>query len=427
MIGLRTEWLGPPRVRAALLAALVGAGLVPVLDRDMPWLGSWKVALDQGTFSITTLGPVAAGIACSVYVRIRRSEVPELLAQARRPWLGWLAPGIGVWGLASLAVVLICAFTTTVTWAIGAHAYPDLFWVVPPALAVLAAEVAIGALIGSQVQHHWATPWAAVIVFMVYILSSVGVLPGVFRTGGVTGTLAGQTFHAPTFAWQALAGVGLAGGAMALSRWELFRVSGPVSRGATGLALVGAVVAMFQLRGDSDERYVFAATVQYECREGEPTVCMLLETTRPLDDLSAKMRSLSDHLEAAGAQLPEQFRQRVPGEPDPHHGFLRMRGDAVLAATVDYLTAAESLAQPAGCSAYSSDDPRVLPEVWFTVDDVLVRWLLVQEGHETAPSDGALADWWALPRARQWPWVRATYDALRDCRLHALRLPTSAS
>ena len=55
----RTEWLGAVRVRVLLVCALTAAGLVPVLSREASWLGSWKMALDWGTSSITLLGPVA--------------------------------------------------------------------------------------------------------------------------------------------------------------------------------------------------------------------------------------------------------------------------------------------------------------------------------------------------------------------------------
>jgi hypothetical protein len=423
MIGARGEWLDRPHIRICLVVVMIAAGLVPVLSRRAEWLGSWKMALDQGTFSITLVGPVAAGIACAVYVRFRRSGVPDLLSQAGRPWVGWITPAFGVWILASLAVILICAFTTTATWAVGAHAYPELSWVVPAALIVLGAQIAIGALMGSQIPHYWAVPWAGVIVFTLYILSSVGVLPGVFRTGGVTGSLAGETFAARPIWLQALAALGIAVAAMALSWWDLFRISSLPHRVGVVVVLCGAIPALLQLPADSDLRYAPQAVVDYDCRDGRPTVCMLEETTRPLDDLAAAMQRLARPLLAAGARLPDRFTQSTHLAMDPSDGVINL--DDELSAEVSVEAAARSLSVPAACPAYSSDDPDAFPEVLFAVRDVLVRWILVQDGQETPPSgDHPTADWWALPLEQQRPWVRSTYDALRDCRLFDLHLPS---
>lgn len=423
MSAVRTEWLGSLRVRTALVVALVVAGLAPALSRGDDLLGSWKVALDHGTFGITTLGPVAAGIACTAYVRIRLAGMPELLSQAARPWVAWCAPAVGVWLLASLAVVLVCVATTTAAQAAGATTFPELSWVVLPALAVLGAEVAVGALIGSLAQRYWAAPWAAVAVFTLYILSSVGVLPAVFRTGGVTGSMAAETFRAQPLVLQGVAALGVAAGAMALSRWELFRVSHRGNQALSAVTVVAAAVALLGLTGDDDERYVFVDDVVYECREGTPTVCMTEETTRPLDDLATTMQQLAEPLVEAGITLPERFVQEAGPATEVTDGSLRLL-DEELSAEVSDVSAARSLAQPADCPAYSSDDPRDLPEVWFAVDDVLVRWLLVQDGRQSPPSAGhPLAAWWEAPYRVQLRWVRATYDALRECRLLDLRLP----
>ena len=424
MIGVRNEWLGTPRVRLALAAAMVAAGMVPVLSREASWLGSWKMALDWGTFSITLLGPVAAGTACAVYVRNRRAQLPELLSQAARPWLGWVAPALVVWLLAAVGVVLICAATTTATWAAGANAYPSVSWVVLPALVVLAADVAVGALIGSVVGHPFAAPWAAVTTFTLFILTSTSVIPGVFRTGGVSGSLAGGTFVTRTLVLQAVAALGFAAGAMALSHVDLFRDSSLLTRVVTAVTIVGTAVALFGLNGDH-ERYALVADPEYECREGPPAVCMLAETTRPLDDIAGRMQRLSEHLTVAGASLPDRWLQ-VMGTPHPADGAINVPSDYVLDDQVSDADAAEALSTPADCPAYSSDDPTVPLEATFAIRRILTRWILVQAAQEPAPSDGPLAAWWALPPEEQHPWVRTTYDALRDCRLGDLRPPRSA-
>lgn len=418
----RPEWLGAARVRVLLVCALAGAGLVPVLSRGASWLGSWKMALDWGTSSITLLGPVAAGIACTVYVRIRQAQLPELLSQAARPWLGWVAPAAAVWVLAAAAVLMICALTTTAASATGAHAYPGLSWVVLPALVVLAADIGLGALIGSAVGNYWAAPWAAVAAFTLFVLSSIGVVPGVFDTGGVTGSLSGETFAARVLVLQGVAGLGLAAGAMALSHWELFRVSSLGTRVATGVTVAGTVVALFQLNGDH-ERYVALDRVAYECAGDRPTICLAQETTRPLDDLAGKMHGLAEHLDAAGVRLPDRFVQRT-GTPVVDSGAISMPSEVELTDHVSYSDAAASLATPADCPAYYGD---TFPERLFAIKGIVERWILVQDGREPVPAEGPFVGWWASPVTQQHPWIRATYDALRSCRLHALRPPPTTA
>ncbi|WP_322937356.1 hypothetical protein [Nocardioides bizhenqiangii] len=421
---MRSEWLGSPLVRLGLLVALLAAGLVPVMSRGGQWLGSWKLALDWGTSSVILLGPVAAGIACGVYARIHRAGLADLLGQAVRPWRGWVTPALAVWGLAGTALLLLCGFTTTAAWLAGATAYPHLWWVVLPALLVLGAQVALGGLVGGLTGRYWAVPWVAVGTFVLFILTSIGVIPVVFDTGGATGTLAGQTYSPPWFAFQSVVAVGVAATAMTVSNRELFRVSPLPWKLGTGAAAGAAALTLVFVDAPL-ERYEPVRSIGYECRDGRPRVCMTEDARRPLDDLATKMQRLAGALEAAGAHLPDRFVHARPGStPAQDAGVLRLFVDEVLAERVGYPAAAESLTTPAPCAAYSSDDPRDLPETWFAVNATLVRWLLVQEGEESVPSgDHPMADWWALPVEQQYAWVRATYSALRDCRLRDLRLP----
>lgn len=422
MTGLRGEWLGRPWFRAVLLAVLVGVGLIPVLTSGS-WLGSWKVALDSGIFSVTLLGPAAAGIACTVYARIRRAGFDDLLASSSRPWLGWVAPAAGVWLLAVLALLIICAVTTATSWWAGSRPYPELSWVLLPTAAVLAAQVGLGALVGARSGQYWAAPWAAIATFGLFILSSIEVIPVVFRTGGTTGDLAGETFYVPTFGYQAVVAVGCAAVALALSHRTLFGLASLLWRGTTVVAAGAAAVALVVL-DPSGELYAVDDSTGLACVEGRPTVCLLEDAARPLDDLAAQMQALATHLETAGATVPDRFAVPLPGgRTDPGVGFIHLVGDERLAATVGPEAAARSLTKPTDCPAYSSDDPRALPESWFAVAATLERWLLVQEGDAAAPTDGRTARWWALSAHEQHPWVRATYDALRDCRLDDLRLP----
>lgn len=424
MAGVRSEWLGSGRVRVALAVTLVAAGLVPVLSRQAQWLGSWKLALDWGTSSLILLGPVAAGIACGVYVRLRRAGIADLLGQSARPWRGWTAPALAVWVLGSGAMVALCLSATTAAWLAGATAYPRLGWVILPALSVLGAQVAIGALIGSLTGHYWAVPWAAVGTFFLFLLTKLGVIPVVFDTGAATGTLVGETFSPHWFVVQGVLALGITATVLALSHWTLFRTSSVLWKATTGAMAAAAAFTLIAVEPPPD-RYEPTASVDYACRDGRPVVCLTEDAKRPLDDLAAKMQRLAGSLVAAGAPLPDRFVRYPPGvEPDPGAGAVRLFVEEQLASEVGYDAAAESLVTPAVCTAYSSDEAGVLPEEYFAVSSILVRWILVQDGHESAPSaDDAQAGWWAQPTEEQYPWVRTTYDALRDCRLDDLRPP----
>lgn len=415
------EWLGSARVRFVLLVVLTVAGAVPVMSRGARWLGSWKLALDEGSGSIVLLGPVAAGIACGVYVRLRRSHVDDLLSQAARPWRGWTAPALAVWALSGAAVLLLSLSTTTGAWLAGSKACPQLWWAIVPGLLVLGAEVSLGALIGSLAQHYWVVPWVAVGTFLLFLLTRLGIIPVVFDTGPTTGALIGETFYPPWFLFQAVAAAGIGCVALAASHPALFRSSHLAWRATTLLSAAMAAITLLALRAPLD-RYEPAPPTADACIDGHPTVCMTQDGHRPLPDLASKMESLARPLLDADVPLPEKF---VPIESisaaDRGVGILSFFDEEELAREVDDAVAARSLATPARCPAFFADQPP--PETYFSAYGFLVRWLLVQSGDEDAPTEGSLARWWALPVGQQYPWLRATYAALTDCRLDDLGLP----
>ncbi|MCD4523353.1 hypothetical protein [Nocardioides sp. cx-173] len=413
-------WLGGPRVATVLVAVLVALGLVPTLSRGADWLGSWKMALGAGLFGLTLIGPAASGIACAVYARFAGSGAERLVAIGPRPWWPWLRPALATWSLAAAALLAITLATTTASWLAGSVAYPETAWVVVPALCVLAAQVAVGVLLGATGRRRWLAPVAAVATFGLGVLGAVGVIADIFRVGAITGSYAGETFDASTYALQAGAALGAAAGLLLLSNRTA--VGGAPLPRAVVLACVLGGAGCYVAMGQGLHEFTRpVADPQLVCRGTTVRVCLARETTRPLDDLAARMERQAAALTDLGLDLPPRFVQpEAARDPDPAHGVLSLL-DEELADTVSDESAARSLATPADCAAYSADIPP--PEASFDARRLLARWLLMRAGLLEPDLDDVDGAWLGAGLDEQRSWVVSTYDRLRRCDLEALRLP----
>lgn len=413
-------WLGGRRAALLELLALLGAGLVPTLSRGSDWLGSWKAALDAGMFSATLIGPLAAGLACAAYVRLATSGVEPLLRSGPRPWWPWVRPALAVWGLAATAMLLITLTVTTAATLAGASPFYATWWVLVPALCVLAAQVAVGVVLGGLGRRGWLAPISAATTFALGVLGAVGVTPEIFRAGGLGVSYAGETFDATTLTLQAGAALGLAAGLLLLSNRQVVArsVLGRIGVAATVLVGVGCYVVL----GDGvHDRYRPLAEPELVCRGEVVSVCMARETTRPLDDLVRRMERQAPALRDLGVELPARYVQpQVVPDREPSDGSLYLL-DRELSPTVDDELVALSLATPASCPAYRADIPP--PEASFTTRRLLARWLLVQAGLLEPDPDDADRAWLESGLADQRAWVVTTYEQLRSCDLDALRMP----
>jgi hypothetical protein len=413
-------WLGDRRTVMLELLALVAVGLVPVLSRGTDWLGSWKMALDAGTFSLTLIGPVAAGMACATYVRLVTSGVEPLVATGPRPWCPWLRPALSIWGLAALAMLAITLGVTTAARLAGAVPYYDTCWVVVPALCVLSAQVSVGVLLGAVGRRVWLAPVAAAATFSLGVLGAVGVMPEIFRTGGLGVSYAGETFDGATLGLQTGAALGIAAGLVLLSNRRVLARSA-TSRVVGALAVVLGAGCYVALGNGIHDRYRPLADPELVCRGDAVSVCMARETTRPLDDLVDRMERQAVALRELGLELPARYVQpQAVRDPAPTDGSLYLL-DQELNATVSDDLVALSLATPAQCPAYSADTAP--PEASFGARRLLARWLLVRAGLLEPEDDDADRAWLESGLDDQRPWVRATYEQLRSCDLDALRLP----
>jgi hypothetical protein len=414
-------WLGDRRTVALTLVGLVAVGLVPVLSHGTDWLGSWKLALDRGTFSLTLIGPVSAGVACTAYARLATSGVEPLVQTARHPWWPWLRPALATWCLGATAMLATTLGVTLAAQAAGSLPYPRTLWVLVPALCVLAAQVAVGALLGGLGRRGWLAPVAAAATFGLGVLGAVGVVPEIFRTGGLTGSYAGETFDVTTHVLQSGAALGITAALLTLSNraavWRSW-----ATRAVIGVLVLGGGACYVALGQGTHETTRPLAEPELVCQGRAPRVCLSRETTRPLDDLVRRMERQAVALTDLGLELPPRFVQAQPGtDPGRGDGGLQLFVEDELAAEVSDETAARSLATPADCAAYRGDVPP--PESSFDARRLLARWLLVRAGLLDPGADDQDRDWLASGTDEQRSWVVATYDRLRACRLGELRLP----
>lgn len=398
---------------------MVAAGIGCVLGRADSWIGSWKQALDMAAGSTLLIGPVLAGAAALAYARLRSSAVSEILLQGPRDWLRWLQPLLTTWALGCLALVLVALGTTTAANLAGAPAYPQYIWILLPAFAVLGAQTAIGTAFGYAAGRPWTAPLAAVFVFLLFLWTVNGPLPTFFVTGGVTGTLAGETFVAGPVFGPGVAAVGIAGVVLAAAHPRLLLATMPrklVAAGAVAILALGWVLTP----GDNDARYAIVADPAVTCAGSAPEVCVLREVPRPLDDLAEKAHAQASALVEIGAPLPQRF------SPSPHGSGRRKDGVVLMwtkeesARVIGDDSVTRTLVTPAECAADTGDDVEAVP---FDARHLLGRWIQMRAGLLKPGKDDGDRAWLTRPSEAQQDWVRTTYRQLAECDFAAIRMP----
>lgn len=410
-------WVGDrPRV-AVLFCLLVLAGAVAIAPRADHWSGSWKQALDNGAGGTVFIGPAAAGAACLVYARLRSSSMGDIVLQSRRDWQRWLRPFVTIWALASLALVFVAVAASSVAAIRGAPASPVLYWILVPACGVLAGQTALGVLIGHLTARAWAAPAAVVLVFLLFMWTTVGGAPDFFDTGGATSSLGGMTYRAWPPSAIGLAGLALAGTALVLAHPRLFLATPARRLVALG---VGAawVSAWWFTPGDAGERVVMVADPPLVCAGKQPEVCLLADIPLPLEDFARKVDRQAVALREIGVRLPDRFVDTPWGPPqDRRDGVVDLQEDEVRKA-VDVDRATDTLVRPAACPADYADEP---PFHAFDARRQLGRWLQFRAGLlEPDPRDGDY-DWLHGDPKVQEAWVRTTYRQLAECRYDEVR------
>lgn len=419
-MSVRLAWLGGRWAILLQFGALLGVGVLWVADRSSSWVGSWKQALDFGAGATSLMGPVAAGAACLAYSRLRRSVMSEVMMQSRWDWWRWLQPALAVWSLASVALLVVVVGCTTIASAAGVPSYWGSAWILLPALVVLAGQTSLGAAVGFAGGRAWLAPIVVAGVFSVNLLASAQLIPQVFHTGGVTGTLAGQAFTV----WPVLVPAVAAGGvvvlAVAAADRRLLWATWP-RRCVVGLGLSALVVGWLSAPGSNDERYRLLANPPQTCAGTRPQVCVFDETPRPLADLAAKVEEQAAFLVEAGAQLPDRFVQSyaVSGR-DPAEGVVRLIGHEESRSSVSDDSATNTLVTPAPCDQDFAAEP---PYGAMDARHLLGRWLQVRAGiRKPGPGDHDRA-WLLGDGDEQEAWVREVYRQLKTCAFEEIQMP----
>ncbi len=419
-MSVRLAWLGGRWAILLQFGALLAVGVVSVAPRVSSWVGSWKQALDFGAGATSLMGPVAAGAACLAYARLRRSVMSEVMMQSRWDWWRWLQPAVAVWALASTALIAVVVGCTSIASAAGVPSYWGSAWIVLPALVLLAAQASVGAAVGFASGRAWLAPIVVAGVFSVNLLASAQLIPQVFNTGGVTGTLAGQVFTVWPVLMPAVAAAGIVVLAVAAADRRLLWATWS-RRCVVGLGLGALVVGWLSAPGSNDERYELLADPPQTCAGTQPQVCVFEETPRPLADLTAKVEEQAVFLVRAGVQLPDRFVQSyaVAGR-DPSEGVVRLIGHEESRASVSEDSATNTLVTPAPCEQDFGAEP---PYLAMDARHLLGRWLQVRAGIRKPAGGDSDRAWLLGEQDRQEAWVREVYRQLQTCAFEEIQMP----
>jgi hypothetical protein len=418
MIAL-TIWQGPRWRVLALTFVLVGTGLVTLFSDGLFWAGSWRQAVDWGTGSVILGGPLAAGLAAWQYARMRQNPFAEFASATRRGLAAWLAPGLLVWMQASMVVVLctVIAATTTISLGVPSH-WTDL-GIVPQAVAVLGADVALGASLGVVTGRLWVAPPAVVITYILGVASGWGLLPGIFDTGGVTGSLAGEEFNGQVILLQGVAALGIA----AAAGWAVLSLLAVRSRRIAVVLVIpmlAGAIAYVQLGDIGHERYRYTTEpIRYECAGDSPEVCLVRETPRPLKALEREFARQAAILEPLGFKVPDRFLQSLPGITyQSDVGVILFYDNAEGKAEADPYSVSRSLGVPHDCPEYSADIPN---ENALNVSMVVMAWIADRTGTNRVDPYSRTGRWMASDEGLAW--ARRAYRKLSSCNFDGLSAP----
>lgn len=409
--------------RVIVLLAVVTA--VAVLHRDPLWLGEWNWTTDWFNGATILTGPLVAGCAAydsGAFLSRRHSGAIRSLKRG-----GSLALVIvltnGVIGCCVQLLALMIGFGLNV--AVGAGGTPGLR-AIPLAMVLFFACAAFGVLAGHLLGNPIGSPVAAVTLFVFTLLGAKGGNPFIaFRPGGVTGSLVGLTWN-PEFLLLTLATLltltACCVGAVAY-------LTSPIRGTRRTVLLVSATIALILSGGvmsasTADRFTTDASAVEYTCAGESPQVCLDTRTSRSLSSLAATMGELARVLTDAGADVPDNFSQVVPGHSLPTSSAPLDVSEDINAPGVPVATAANYLTVPEACPQLTAESAP--PEAYFVARVLLVEWLLLRTGRlsddrvEVSPAPR----WLRSTAPQQAPWVAETYDLLRTCRLDSITVPS---
>ena len=297
-----------------VLLAIVAAHIAL---RPRLWAHEWFWAIYQFNFVTILIGPLLAGVAA--WEGWRCSAAADLLdtgAQPRRvaavTWLATLLCGLLVFvvGLVSVGIIVRVAGTP------GAPPLAALASVLP-AMGLLAAECAVGLLIGWWVRHVLAAPAAAVGCFLLSLWLYVSGPTVLIEVGGASGSMIGVSVRVGPalaqlayFAAVVLLAVLLVGRPRPWSGTPAALAS--LAPAATAGVLVLGTASILVAQGPNRLQPAPEALV---CVGTAPQVCVSAGYVRYAAGARAALLPYLSRLTEAGVPVPAKFAQNAnPGE-----------------------------------------------------------------------------------------------------------------
>ncbi|MER6057427.1 hypothetical protein [Streptomyces albidoflavus] len=277
------------------------------LLRPLSWRHEPMWAVYQYNFTVMLLGPLVAGVAGWEGYRISRSS--DFLSGHHRPiallastWaavFAWCAAAF----IAGLAVVIGIVAGSGTPMLFGIHEL-----VTPlPALALLAAECALGLVAGWIGRSKLAAPLAAITIFLATLLLYAGDLSEFVMVGGATSSLVGLQPKLSTQMAQALFYCSVTLVSLLLGAWfaSWYRIPRwPVLAGASALACAAAL----QLATVSP-LYLEERKGDVECSGSSPEICLGRSYTGYEPHLRKNLAPFVEAMHTLDLPSPAAFRQ----------------------------------------------------------------------------------------------------------------------
>ena len=302
------------------LPVLLAAVAAHIALRPRPWAYEWFWAVYQFNFVTILIGPLLAGIAA--WEGWRCSAAADLLdtgAQPRRvAAVSWLATFL--WGLLVFAVGLVAV--CVIVRLAGTPGAPPLAAIatVLPAIALVAAECAVGLLVGWWVRHVLAAPAAALGCFLLSLWLYVSGPTVLIQVGGASGSMIGASVRVvPAMAQVAYFAAIVLLAVLLLARPRPWSRAGAAQSALASLAPVataGILVlgsASFLVAQGPDR--LQPAPEALVCVGTAPQVCVAAGYVRYAAGARAALLPYLSRLTEAGVPVPAKFAQNAnPGE-----------------------------------------------------------------------------------------------------------------
>lgn len=405
---------------AVFLLPLLGISVFALLQLRHVWPGQWGSTLDMVTGTTVLTGPLTAAFAGSVALGLHR--MAEVADSTPRGVLVPYRAALHAWAWSFLGYAAVASVALAVTFS-RPHGGPLQSWVLMIGPAVLLVCAFLGVLAVRAWPHRMAVVLVAPVVF---VLTGFGPAPyaDLLRPGPTTGSLAGLAFARDHGLLQLTCLLGMAGVlVVVLLPWS--RSSLRIGTAAALTVCVGVVVVSgAALAGSEAARLLADDERPTACAGNAPRVCLAPSERRGLARTAAPMAAAARELQEIGIDLPGRYEQLLPGyRPGVDVGMIGVSAET---GRLSLAQAAENIATPAGCAAWT-DPSQPPPDGAFNGQRLVVNWVLVRAGARPDPWSRAERDWLrTADSAAAQEQVRRIVGQLRSCDLEAIRLPWSA-